>query len=128
MKYYILFFSMLSNLIGTAQQKLIPTENLALLNVTVSNMEKLPRPNDKIIFEGIHTENRFTGISNKNGNFQILLPEGDIYEIKIQGLSKQIDFDKINIPKLEGMISGNLSVRYRPERSFTLDDVHFETG
>ncbi|MCH2023580.1 MAG: OmpA family protein [Saprospiraceae bacterium] len=128
MKYYSLLFALLSSLICTGQQKLIPTENLALLNVKVANMEMNPRPNDHIIFEGINSKKKFTGQSDESGNFQILLPEGDNYKIKIQGLSKQIDFDKVNIPEQEGTITGDLVIKYRPERSFTLHDVHFETG
>ena len=111
-----------------AQETLIPTEDQALLSIIVSDMEENPRPKDKIIFEGKFTKLSFEGIANEEGKFTILLPEGDIYLIKIQGLGSAIDFDELRIPKQKGKVSGKLAVRYRPARTFNLDDVHFETN
>lgn len=111
-----------------SQKSLIPSEDQALLTVTVSDMENFPRPDDKIIFEGKHTHKSFEATAGKDGTFQILLPEGDIYLIKIQGLASEIDFDELRIPKKEGIVQGSLTVKYRPERQFTLDDVHFQTA
>jgi len=111
-----------------SQESLTPSEDQALLTVTVSDMENVPRPDDKIIFEGKHTHKNFEAIADKDGKFQILLPEGDIYLIKIQGLASDIDFDELRIPKQEGIVQGALAVKYRPERKFTLDDVHFQTA
>jgi len=110
------------------QETLIPTEDQALLSIIVSDMEENPRPKDKIIFEGKFTKLSFEGIADDEGKFSILLPEGDIYLIKIQGLGSTIDFDELRIPKQEGKVSGKLAVRYRPARIFNLDDVHFETN
>lgn len=128
MNRFILIMLLIANYTLHAQEQLAPTEDLALLHVSVANMEFEPRPNDKIIFEGQATQASFEGVSNKEGKFQILLPEGDVYLIKIQGLGNQIDFDKVNIPKQQGIIQGEIAVRYRPEKSFNLDDVHFETA
>lgn len=111
-----------------AQETLVPTEDQALLAVLVSDMEENPRPKDKIIFEGKGSQKSFEGIADQEGRFSILLPEGDIYLIKIQGLGSNIDFDELNIPKQEGKISGEIAVRYRPAKTFNLDDVHFETN
>ena len=110
-----------------AQETLVPTEDQALLSIIVSDMEENPRPKDKIIFEGKLTKLAFEGVADEEGKFSILLPEGDIYLIKIQGLGSTIDFDELRIPKQEGIVSGKLAVRYRPARTFNLDDVHFET-
>lgn len=111
-----------------AQGTLVPTEDQALLAIIVSDMEENPRPKDKIIFEGKLTKLSFEGVADEEGKFSILLPEGDIYLIKIQGLGSTIDFDELRIPKQEGIVSGKLAVRYRPARTFNLDDVHFETN
>jgi OmpA-OmpF porin, OOP family len=128
MKNLIIIFILFISSFISAQESLTASEDSAMLAVTVTDMEKTIRPFDVILFEGIHTKKSFKGISDKNGKFRILLPEGDIYQIKIQGLGSQIDFDRLNIAKQEGIISGELAVRYRPEQKFTLDDVHFETS
>lgn len=111
-----------------AQETLIPTEEQALLSIFVSDMEENPRPKDKVIFQGKHTKLSFEGVADEAGKFSILLPEGDTYLIKIQGLGSAVDFDELNIPKQAGIVSGKLAVRYRPARIFNLDDVHFETN
>lgn len=128
MKYsFALLFTLCSYSL-IAQQALLPTEEQALLSVVVSDMEAKPRPLDKIIFQGKISQQSFEGIANQEGKFSILLPEGDIYLIKIQGLGSSIDFDELKIPKQEGKVSGEITVRYRPAKTFNLDDVHFETN
>lgn len=104
------------------------TENEALINVFVANMEGAARPKDIIIFEGTTSGKAFQGISGEDGKFSILLPEGELYNIKIQGFGETTDFDQVDIPAQNGKIRANIVVKYEPERSFTLDDVHFDTG
>ena len=128
MKYLFSILFVLYAFAAFAQETLIPTEEQALLSVIVSDMEENPRPQDKIIFQGKLTKLSFEAVADDEGKFSILLPEGDIYLIKIQGLGNEIDFDELRIPKQEGKVSGKLAVRYRPERIFNLDDVHFETS
>jgi len=91
-------------------------------------MKEVPRPKDKIIFQGKISQQSFETITNQEGKFSILLPEGDVYFIKIQGLGNTIDFDELKIPKQERKISGQIAIRYRPAQTFNLDDVHFETN
>lgn len=128
MKYLFSILFVLYAFAAFAQETLIPTEEQALLSVIVSDMEENPRPQDKIIFQGKLTKQSFEAVADDEGKFSILLPEGDIYLIKIQGLGNTIDFDELKIPKQEGKVSGKLAVRYRPARTFNLDDVHFETN
>ncbi len=127
MRFIVFFLCCLSaNLLSG--QTATATEDLALIRVLVTDMEGKIRPSDKIIFQGKTTQKSFEGISNQDGLFKILLPDGDIYQIKIQGLGEQVDFDEVNIPVQPGIVQGSLQVKYRPEKSFTLDDVHFETN
>lgn len=128
MHYIFIFLLLFFNIVAYTQHPLIPTEEEALLLVQVSDMEYTPRVKDKIIFVGKTSQQSFEGVTNQEGTFSILLPEGDIYWIKIQGLGSQIDFDEIAIPQQPGKISGEIEVRYRPPQKFTLDDVHFESG
>lgn len=128
MKYLFSILFVVYTLGVIAQETLVPTEEQALLSVVVSDMEENPRPQDKITFQGKLTNKSFEGIANQEGKFSILLPEGDIYLIKIQGLGNSIDFDELKIPKQEGKVSGEIAVRYRPAKTFNLDDVHFETN
>jgi len=128
MRILVIFCLLFVACLGYSQPTTQASEDTAMLSVTVTDMEGNIRPNDKIIFIGKHTQTERIGISDKQGVFQVFLPEGDIYQIKIQGLGNQIDFDEVAIPRQVGIITGELVVKYRPEQKFTLDDVHFETN
>ncbi|WP_063833143.1 OmpA family protein [Aureispira sp. CCB-QB1] len=130
MKYVfsILCLFSMCRVVAQTVDSLVPTEDQALLSVIVLDMEENPRPKDKIIFQGKHSQLTFEGIADLHGAFSILLPEGDTYFIKIQGLGNSVDFDELSIPKQKGKISGEIAIRYRPARTFNLDDVHFETN
>ncbi|MCP4439770.1 MAG: OmpA family protein [Aureispira sp.] len=112
----------------TAQDDLKGNEEEALLKVTVTNMDGIPRPHDWIVFEGLNTHNSFSAITNGEGAFSILLPEGDTYEIKIKGLGAEQEYSRVQLDKQPGIVSGALTVRYEPAKKFILDDVHFNTG
>lgn len=111
-----------------AQDTLEGNEQEALLEVTVTNMEGIPRPHDWIVFEGIHSQKNFSAITNGDGIFKILLPEGDTYAIKIKGLGAEEEYSQVKLDEQPGIIRGSLTVRYEPAKNFTLDDVHFNTG
>lgn len=115
--------------IGNAQDMpLQATEEQALIQISVRTMDDVPRVKDVILLEGKQTGKVFRGISNEEGRFSILLPEGDSYLIKIQGLGEETEYSELEIPVTAGKLSGSIVVKYEPARSFRLDDVHFDTG
>lgn len=109
-------------------QQLQGSEDMALLEVSVADMKNTPRNKDIIVFEGQNTKKKFQGITDANGKFQILIPEGDVYDIKIIGLGETDDYSTIRIDKQPGIIESGLQIQYEPAKSFTLNDVHFNTG
>lgn len=111
-----------------AQQSLSPTEDLALVEVFVGDMEKNPRVKDIILFEGAKSKKSVKGITNQIGKFQVLLPEGDTYVIKIVGIGEEEDYSSIEIPAGPGMIESSIEILYEPAEVFTLNDVYFNTG
>lgn len=125
---FLILVSLLFPIIFYGQTELTATESLALIEVNVTNMQSEARANDCIAFHAEHSDKVFKGTSDTQGKFSILLPEGHNYLIKIEGLVDDIDFDKLAIPEQEGSLSGHINIRYEPAKSYTLDDVHFETG
>ncbi len=58
-------------------QELRATEDSALLEVHVTNFDNEPHKGITVIFEGQKTGATYKGVSDENGRFSILLPEGD---------------------------------------------------
>lgn len=126
MKQIIFIFGLLTCF--SAEAQLRGTEDMAMLEVEVLNMEDKPRLNDIIIFEGKSTKKSFKGITNSSGKFEILLPEGDIYNIKIQGLGEADEYSTIRIDKQDGVIESMIQIKYDPGKVFTLQNVQFNSG
>lgn len=103
-------------------------ENTALLHVLVTDMENKIRKQDIIDFEGKTSGKVYRGVTNKEGRFDILLPEGDIYLIKTVGLGTEEEYSSIEIGNDEGIYEGDITIGYEPAKSFTLDDVHFDVN
>ncbi len=131
MKKKILFSALLllfcSSIFTTlSAQNLEATETEALLHVKVTDMEGKLRVKDLILFEGEKNGLQLRGISNAEGKFSILLPEGDTYLIKIAGLGDEESYSRIVIGDEEGVYEGSISISYEPAKVFTLDNVHFD--
>lgn len=112
---------------GYAQDtSLKATETEALLQVQVTDMESNLRAKDIIVFEGEKSGKQIRRITDANGEFEVLLPEGDIYRIKILGLGEEKDYSRIEIGNEEGVYEGSVVIRYEPAKTFTLDNVQFD--
>jgi outer membrane protein OmpA-like peptidoglycan-associated protein len=120
-----IFTVVLTKLFG---QQLKANEENALIHVKVTDMEDIARENDIIHFVGIKSQNSFEGISNKDGKFDILLPEGDRYQIKIIGLGKEEEYNTLEIGSDEGYYEAEIIVGYEPATTFNLEDVHFDVN
>lgn len=124
----IFFFSALVFAgICTAQNELQPDEDRALVKVFVGDMEGNVRYQDLIRFQG-QSGAVYQGLSDRQGNFAVLLPEGDTYTIYITGLGEEEEYSELEIPAQPGKIRASVEIRYQPERTFTLRNVHFDSG
>ena len=113
-------------LLFSQEKKLSADENNALLHVTVTDMEDKIRKQDIIVFEGTKSGIQFQGVSGADGKFDIMLPEGDVYLIKIIGIGKEEDYSSLEIGNEEGIYEADITVGYEPAKSFTLENVNFD--
>lgn len=111
-----------------AQKNSSADEHNALLHVTVTDMEDKARKQEIIIFEGTKSKKTFQGTSSAEGKFDIMLPEGDIYLIKIIGLGNEQEYSTLEIESGEGTYEGSLIIGFEPERNFTFKDVKFDVN
>ena len=103
----------------------------APFTVVVIDFKEKPIEGEQIIFSGKKTKKTFKGVTDKEGRFDIEVPGGDIYEIKIKSVGNAEDYNTIEVPKLqEGYTynKGTLTVMIEEPKFFTLDNVYFDSG
>ncbi len=109
-------------------QTLQPTETDALMNVTVTNFQDVPRPNDLIMLISAKTKKVYSGVSDSKGKFSILIPKGDTYIVKYKEITDSTKYGEVDIPGKPGKYTSNLTVQIDPPKTYTLNDVLFDTG
>ena len=109
----------------------IDTAKSALVNVVVTNFKNVPQKGEQILFESVKTKLISKGISNAKGTFKIYLPGGGTYKIQIKSVGDVEDYNTFEIPALgegEFYTESTLSIQFEHPKTFTLDNVQFETG
>jgi OmpA-OmpF porin, OOP family len=110
-----------------AQTTAQSTERNAVINGSVVNDTKNPIENEEVIFFSLKTKKSYTGISNKDGKFQLSLPVGQKYKVQYQSITKTEDYKEINIPDADN-VTVNFKLEITPETVITLNNVFFESA
>jgi outer membrane protein OmpA-like peptidoglycan-associated protein len=103
----------------------------AQIMAVVTNFKDVPQEGEQILFINQKTGETLKGISDENGRFNIKLAGPAIYEIKIQTIGDDQDYSTIEIPELgpgEGYSKMKLTIKFELPKTFTLDNVLFDTG
>lgn len=103
-------------------------ENEALLNVTVTDFNNNPRKGDIILFEGMNNQLVFTGVSDINGKFSLIVPKGDTYHIKYREYTNNEDYAQIEIPESAGRTVSQITIKLELPKTYVLNNVFFDTG
>lgn len=129
MKYLctVLFASMVLSL-PAQQASLQADEDNGLVSVHVTDYKNNVRVGEEIRFYGTVTKKTYSGITDNRGNFDIKLPKGDTYQIKIAAIGEEQKYSTLNIPNEPGMYSGEMAIKFEMPTEITLKDVLFETG
>jgi len=131
MKRKIVFFTVLNSIMFSnisSSQQLVPTETKALMEISVTNFSDKPLQNETIIFAGKINKTPISVTTGKDGKTKILLPEGDTYDVKYRDFMQQINYSQIEIPIELGVFTYQLTIKFEPEKVYTLKDVYFETA
>lgn len=103
----------------------------ATVKGVVSDYESNLKAGEVILFENKTTEDIFETTSNSNGIFELKLPCGETYLIKIQGFKDDQDYSEFELPNLkpnQSTMNVQVDIQYEESKEFTLDNVYFETG
>lgn len=109
-------------------QNLVPTEDNALLNIKVTNFSSKALSGETVIFISKKDSKQYSVVTSKSGAAQILLPEGSKYDIKYRDFMEQQDYSSIDIPLQQGAFTYDLAIKFEPAKTYTLKNVHYETG
>ncbi len=104
---------------------------LASIHVLVTDFKNNSKQGEQLLFEGMNSGKIFKRISDQDGQFDIQLPGGDTYLIKIKSIGEAKDYEKVSIPALkkgEYYRPMQLTVKFEPPKVFTLNNVHFDSG
>lgn len=122
-----IFFIFITNFM-VQSQSLTPTEDKALLNIKVTNFSAKALCGEIIIFISQKDKKQYSVVTSKTGTAQILLPEGSKYDIKYRDFMEQKDYSSIEIPNQPGAFTYDLAIKFEPAKTYTLKNVHYETG
>lgn len=111
-----------------AQSQLEPTPTEALVMVKVTGMDGSPRKSDKVTFQDSISGKEYSGITNAEGKFSILLPKGRTYLVKIKSFESDTPQAKLKIPDVEGLVKFEYTIKYELPRVYRLHHVHFDFG
>ena len=124
---FILYLFILSAFQSYAQT-LEPTETQALLTVLVVNNKNKPLEGETVTFVAAKGKKSYKGITKADGKFQVLIPEGDKYEVLYKAFSSNENYNSMNVPSQEGLIEFEYTLTIEPPKVYTLDNVFFDSG
>ncbi len=129
MKHSFLFVLLCLSVYATNAQPQKSTEDSALVEVIVKDFKNKIRVHDRVLFEGQKTKVVIQGMTDELGQFRLLLPEGDIYNIALKGLGENQEYNTFSIPKTPGRYAmSTILIKYEPAKYFTLKNLQFESG
>lgn len=109
----------------------IASAQTAPVKVIVKNPHGKVYANDKILFVGQKKKQIFSGITNELGSFVIQLPADEIYNIKIQSIGDELEYNTLEIPPIgagQFFEEATLFIEYLASNSFTFNALQFKTA
>lgn len=109
-------------------QELKPTATQALLKVKVIDDKNKPQASQSITFISIKDKKEFSGTTDATGKFQMLIPPGQKYNVKYKVFTTVESDLVLEMPVAPGPYTFEYTITITPPRSFTLDNVFFDSG
>lgn len=125
MRNLFLFVSLTFAVLNHAQTS--TPKGMAKVKVLVISNKNIPIEYQEVSFTGQKSKKTYSGISPKNGKFQLFVPIGDIYLVQYRSIASNEDYAKVEIQNIEGA-EVECELKITPGTNFTLDNVFFDTG
>ncbi len=125
-KFFLFAFILIAA--SVSAQELKPTKTQALLKVSVVDDKNKPQANQKVTFTSIKDGKEFSGITDAKGAFQLLIPPAQNYKVKYKIFTKVQSDLVLEMPSADGAYTFEYNITATPPRTFTLDNVFFDSG
>lgn len=109
-------------------QDLKPTATQALLKVVVVNDKNKPQGGQLVTFTSIKDGKEFSGTTNAEGKFSLLIPPAQKYKVKYKIFTTVQSDLVLDMPSAAGPYTFEYTITATPPRTFTLDNVFFDSG
>jgi len=109
--YFLLALVLASSKASFSQQRLIATEEKALVTFNVINLDSVPQSGVRVVYKSTDKKINGEGITNDEGLFSVLMPEGRTFRISIKK-EKNIDFGMFKVPQVVGPLNLTQTLRY----------------
>jgi len=125
---YIIALTLTCLFFTSKAQELEPTDDDALLKVSVINMENKPLGGEKVSFVSEKTKKVYGGTTDTNGKFELLVPKGCTYDVRYKQFTTDTSYKKYTLPATTDLLTASYVLRVSLLKTFTLHNVFFETG
>jgi len=123
-----IIFCILMFVVVSSYSQSTQNSKLVLLKVTVTDFSDKPSEGDKLYFVAKKDGKEYTGVSNSTGYFELNVPRGDTYQIKIKSFDDNTDYCAVDVSADEKMVSYQILVKYQLPTSIVLKDINFDSG
>lgn len=128
LKLFLIILSLILNQVNTYAQNLKPSEAEVLVNVLVTDFSDKPKSGEMIYFMGNKPAKMFSGITDKKGEFSVLLPKNNIYSIKYRNFNDSLDYTDMEVSNDKGLFEFTVQIKIEPPKVYVLEDVYFDFG
>ena len=125
----LLFPSCMFHATSSVAQKLVATEQNALITVNVVNEKKKAQVGEKVMFENMANKKVYSGITKEDGKFDVLVPKGGKYKVKYKAFTSDADYTELEVPNNKGeLVEFEVTIEIQLPKEYKLDNVYFESG
>ncbi len=114
--------------IQLSAQDLKPTLTQAVLKVFVKDNKDKPQVGQVVSFKSTKDNKEYTGTTNAEGKFTMLIPPGQKYKVTYKIFSTVQNDLTMDMPVSAKPYTFEYTITATPPRTFTLDNVFFDSG
>ncbi len=104
------------------------TMTQTLLKVLVVNDKNKPQGNQQITFTSLKDGKEFSGFTNAEGKFSMLIPTAQKYKVSYRIFTSSYNDLVLDLPAAAGPYTFEYTITATPPRVFTLNNVFFDSG
>jgi outer membrane protein OmpA-like peptidoglycan-associated protein len=124
----IVIIVLLFSVFQLSAQELKPDATHALLKVLVVNDKNQAQAGQHVTFKAVKDGKEYPGTTNAEGKFSILIPPAAKYKVDYKIFNADYNDLMLDMPSAAGPYTFEYTITVTPPKTFTLDNVFFDSG